>query len=310
MTIAPLHRRIRLTHLQMLVSIADTGSLLRASEALHVTQPAATKTLRQLEEVVGHALVLRASSGSYLTPLGEILCKRARLVLAELRNAEDELGLWHLGAAGHVRIGSLPVATPMLVPEALRHLQAAAPLVSATVIEGSSDAMFRELKGGGIDLLVGRFYPGQDGDLATETLYESTFRLGVRAQHPLAGRDSLEWDDVLAYPWIVPPSSVRTRSALDDMFRRERVRTPEIRVETSSYLVIRKLMFGTDVICPMPVEVFDEDIHFGLARLLHFQLDLKLPPIGAVWLANREQLPAAKAFVEQLRLVSKRIETD
>lgn len=306
MTTASLERRIRLTQLRLLVAIADTGSLQRASEVLHVTQPAATKTLRQLEEVAGEALVQRGSSGSSLTPLGEILCKRARLVLAELRNAEEELGSWHAGAAGHVTVGSLPVATPMLVPQALRQLHAAAPLVSTTIIEGSSDAMFRELKGGALDLLVGRFYPGQDSELSTETLYDSAFRLGVRAEHPLAEQESLDWEQVLACPWILPPANVRTRIALDDMFRRARVRPPEVRVETTSYLVIRSLMFHSDVLCPMPVEVFKEDVGLGLARLLRFDLDLKLPPIGIVWLAKREPSPAAQAFMEQLRLVARR----
>lgn len=306
MSTAPLHHRIRLTQLRLLVAIAETGSLQRASEALHVTQPAATKMLRQLERTVGDALVQRGSSGSSVTPLGEMLCKRARLVLAELRNAEGDLGLWHAGAAGHVTVGSLPVATSMLVPEALRQLQAAAPLVSATVIEGSSDAMFRDLKAGALDLLVGRFYSGQDAELSTEMLYDSVFRLGVRARHPLVERDKLGWEDVLSYPWILPPPSVRTRLALDDMFRRSRARAPDVRVETSSYQVMRSLMFGTDVICPMPVEVFNEDVRLGLARLLPFDLDLKLPPIGIVWMAKRVPSPAARTLIEQLLLVSQR----
>lgn len=306
MTTAPLHNRIRLAQLRLLVAIAETGSLQRAAQVLHITQPAATKSLRLLEEAAGDVLVQRGGTGSVLTPVGEILCKRARLVMAELRDAQEEMGLWHAGGAGHVTIGALPVATPSLVPEALTLLRQVAPRITTTVIEGGSDAMYRDLRSGALDLVVGRFYSGQDPDFSATTLYESTFRLGVRAGHPLAGRRKLAWDDVLAYPWILPPAAVRTRPALDDMFRRARVGAPEVPLETASYLVIRSVMFQSDIICPMTVEVFQDDMKLGLVRLLPFTLDLKLPPIGVVWLAKRAPSPAARTFVEQLQVVSRR----
>lgn len=306
MSTAPLQNRIRLAQLRLLVAIAETGSLQRAAQVLHITQPAATKSLRLMEEAAGDVLVQRGGSGSLLTPVGEILCKRARLVMSELRDAEEEMSLWHTGGAGHVTIGALPVATPSLVPEALTLLREVAPRITTTVIEGSSDAMYRDLRTGAVDLVVGRFYSGQDPDFSTTTLYESTFRLGVRAAHPLAARRKLSWEEVLVYPWILPPAEVRTRPALDDMFRRARVGAPEVPVETTSYLVMRSVMFHSDAICPMPVEVFQDDVKLGLARLLAFRLDLKLPPIGVVWLAKRAPSPAARSFVEQLQVVSRR----
>lgn len=307
MTTSPLHHRVRLSQLRLLVALADAGTLQRAADAIHVTQPAATKALQQLEQIVGETLVQRSGTGSVLTPQGEILCRRARLVLAELDDAQEELSLWHSGAAGHVTIGALPVATPHLVPLALTQLLLAAPRISTTVVEGNSDAMFRELKSGAIDLLVGRFYAEQDKELHTEPLYESVFRLGVRKEHPLTALAAPAWDDVLAHPWILPPPGVRTRQALDDMFRRALVGMPRVPVETTSYLVMRTLMFNTDVVCPMPVEAFEDDVRLGLTQLLPFALDLQLPPISAVWLARRLPTPAARACIAQLRAVSRRI---
>lgn len=307
MATSPLHHRVRLSQLRLLVALADAGTLQRAADAIHVTQPAATKALQQLEQLVGETLVQRSGTGSVLTPQGEILCRRARLVLAELDDAQEELSLWHSGAAGHVTIGALPVATPHLVPLALTQLLLAAPRISTTVVEGNSDAMFRELKSGTIDLLVGRFYAEQDKELHTEPLYESVFRLGVRKEHPLTALAAPAWDDVLAHPWILPPPAVRTRQALDDMFRRALVAMPRVPVETTSYLVMRTLMFNTDAVCPMPVEAFQDDVRLGLAQLLPFALDLQLPPISAVWLARRLPTPAARACIAQLRAVSQRI---
>ncbi|MET4575711.1 LysR family transcriptional regulator [Ottowia thiooxydans] len=305
MSTSPLHHRISLSQLRLLVALAETGSLQRAADAVHISQPAATKALQQLEQGAGEMLVQRRGIGSVLTPQGEILCRRARLVLAELQDAERELGLWHSGAAGHITIGTLPVSTPHLVPIALSQLLQVAPRITTTVLEGNSEAMFKDLKAGGIDLLVGRFYPGQDEELSTEALYKSVFRLGVRTGHPLTSSPHLEWSDVLAYPWVLPPAGVRTRPALDDMFRRALVSPPKTPVESTSYLVMRSLMFNSNIVCPMPIEVFQDDVKLGLTQLLPFELDLTVPPISVVWLGKRDPSPAARAFIEQLRLVSR-----
>lgn len=301
----PLQSRIRLAQLRLLITVADTGSLFKAARALHISQPAATKALRQLEETVQGTLIVRTGTGSSLTAFGQMLCKRSRLILSELRNTEEELALWHAGRSGHITVGALPVATSYLVPQALILLAQTAPKITATVIEGASDAMFDHLKTGKIELLVGRFHAGQDAELGTEMLYESAFGIAARAGHPLCQSSrSPGWDAVLKYPWILPPSGVRTRTALDGLFRKERVRTPPIQTETTSYLVVRHLLLNSDALCPMPAEVFREDIEHGLIRLLAFKLDPAVPPVAVVWVKGNELSPAALSFKDALSTVS------
>lgn len=307
MSRTPLHHRIRLSQLRLLVGIAETGSLLGAADTLHITQPAATKALRQMEQAVGEILVRRGSGGSVLTDTGELLCKRARTILVELNDAEEELGLWHSGGAGHVTIGALPVATPMLVPEMLHELTVKAPRITVRVVEGNSDSVFREqLKAGQLDMLVGRFWPGEDAQLQTEVLYESSFRLGVRADHPLAGKRRLQLCDLMSLPWILPPLGTHTRTALEDMFRMAGQGMPPHPVETTSFLVMRSLLQRTDMICPVPIEVLHGDVKQGLLRFLPVKLDMKVPPVGLVRHARRTPSPAANTVIEQLREVGHR----
>lgn len=207
---SPLHHRVRLNQLRLLVSISETGSLLGAAEMQHTSQPAATKALRQLEQAVGNVLVSRGSSGSVLTETGEILCKRARMILAELRDAEKELGLWHSGGAGMVTIGALLVAAPALLPQALAELAVKAPHITTRVFEGNSESMFRDLKAGQLVLLVGRFWHGQDPELHTEPLYESRVHLIVRPTHPLVKRRRLQLHNLKEFHWIMPPPGTHT----------------------------------------------------------------------------------------------------
>jgi molybdate transport repressor ModE-like protein len=300
-----LQRRIRLTQLRLLVAISEHGSLVRAAQDLHVTQPAATKMLRQLEGVVGDNLVSRGSGGSLLTPTGEMLCKRARLILAELMDAEQELGLWHSGGAGHVVIGALPVAAPMLIPQALKALAVHAPRVTVEVIEGAYDSMFRELVAGKIDMLVGRAWPGEETGVMTDVMYDSTFRLNVRAGHPLALRKRLTLKDTTAYPWILPPQSAHTRGAIEDMLRHAGVALPAPPVETTSYLVIRSMLMDSDMIAPLPTEVLHAEQKQGLIANLAVRLDLRLPPIGIVRLSKRTLSPAALSVIEQIKKVGR-----
>jgi molybdate transport repressor ModE-like protein len=301
-----LQRRIRLTQLRLLVAIAENGSLARAAQDMHVTQPAATKILHQLEDAVGEKLVSRSSGGSLLTPTGQILLRRARLILTELMDAELELGLWHSGGAGHVVIGALPVATPMLIPEALKALSVVAPRVTVEVLEGAADTLFRELLAGKIDILVGRVWPGEERGVMTDVLYDSVFKLKVRADHPLAQRKRLKLKDTMAYSWLLPPSSAHTRGAIEDMFRHENLDLPDHTVETTSYLVLRSLILDANVIAPVPTEMLDEEQEQGLIVSLPVRLNLRLPPIGVVRNSKRGLTPAALAVIDQIKKVGLR----
>lgn len=301
-----LQRRIRLAQLRLLVAISESGSLARAAQNLHITQPAATKTLRQLEDAVGESLVSRGSSGSLLTPTGAMLCRRARVIMAELLDAEQELGLWHSGGSGHVVIGALPVATPMLVPQALKALAAAAPRITVEVIEGAADIMFRELVAGKIDLLVGRVWPGEDPGVITDVLYESVFKLKVRSGHPLAQRKRITLKDTTEYPWILPPPSAYTRGPIEDMFRHAGLALPPHPVETTSYLVLRSLVLDADAIAPVPIEILSDEQQNGLVVSLPVKLDLFLPPIGIVRHVKRTLSPATVAVIEQIKKAARR----
>lgn len=302
MNAPPLQRHVKLQQLRLLVAIAEHGSLLKAAEALHITQPAATKSLRQLESTVGEPLVSRGNAGSVLTPVGEVLCQHAQRIQSELRDAEEAMGLWHSGGAGHVTLGVLPVAAPMLVPEAIRALAVVAPRITTRVVEGNSESMFRSLKSGSVDLVVGRVWPGEDPELSSEALYESPFRLAVREGHPLANTRRVRLAQALQHPWFLPPTGTHTRTAIDDWFRQSGASTPHIPMETTSYLVLRSLLLSTNAICPVPVEVLHEEVQRGLFRFLKLDIDLKLPPISVVRLLRTNATPAVSQVVEQLRL--------
>lgn len=298
---SPLQNRIRLTQLRLLVAVAETGSLVAAAQRLAISQPAATKSLHLLESALGMTLVQRGPNGSVLTPTGALICRRARLVLAELRHIEEELGLFHAGSVGQVVVGALPVAVPTLLPRALQSITRDFPRITVRIVEGTSDALFPRLKEGQLDLLVGRFWPGAEPELVNEVLFDSRFAAVVRAGHPLLSRRRLGLADAMGVPWILPPPGSHSRSALEAMFLHANLQQPVQTLETSSYLIIRALLAETDMVCPLPVETTQEDVARGLLQQLPFALDVRLPPVGIVRNAQRTMSPAADTFQAYLR---------
>lgn len=298
---APLHQRVRLQHLRLLVGIADGGSLQAAAQQLHISQPAATKALRQLESALGHTLVERSPGGSRLTPVGDLLCRRARLILSELSDVDDEIGRWHSGHIGRVSVGAMPVATSHLLPLAIERLMQTQSGIQVQVTEASSDLLFPHLKEGRFDLLLGRFWPGNDPDLVNDVLYESRFMLAVRPAHPMLTSRRLKLARLMDYPWILPPPGAHSRLALEDMFRHARLGLPPHPLETTSYPVMRALLERTDAICPMPIETLQRDVDIGLIALLPLRLDLHLPPVGIVRVRNRTSSRACEIFMQHLR---------
>lgn len=300
MSTPPLHQRIRLLHLRLLVGIADTGSLLAAAQQLHISQPAASKALQQLESSLGEALVLRSSSGSRLTAIGELLCRRARLILSELGDVDDEIARFQSGRIGEVKVGVMPVASAGLLPGALKSLMQEHPDIELHVVEASSDVLFPLLKEGAIDILVGRFWPGNDPELTHVVLYESRFALSARPGHPLFGHASLDLETLQAWPWILPPQGAHSRLALEDMFRHAGLELPRHPLQTTSYAVMRAVLTDTDSLCPMPVEALQQDLTLGLIAQLPFTLDLPLPPVSMVRVRNRSDSRACEVFMQHL----------
>lgn len=107
---------LHLRDLRFFEIVADLGHLGRAAEQLGRTQPALSKCIQRLELTVGGALFERAGRGIRLTPLGDVLLARARMLRNASQEALREVRDFNEGHAGHVRIGSGPVAADHLLP--------------------------------------------------------------------------------------------------------------------------------------------------------------------------------------------------
>ena len=216
--------RLKLRQLRLLTAVAEAGTVLKGSQVLNIAQPAATKSIKELEDALGVQLFERSSRGVTPTDFGHVMIKHAKLILTQLRHASEEMQSLDEGLSGRVYVGTLLAASPSLLPRALAVLRVRRPGIAVTVTEGTIDRLMPSLRTGDIDVVLGRLseYREREG-LEQELLYLDSISIVVRADHPLTKRRDLKLDDLVDQAWIMPPPQTSLRRQLDFAFRGEQM---------------------------------------------------------------------------------------
>ncbi|QGY33107.1 LysR substrate-binding domain-containing protein [Pantoea cypripedii] len=299
---------LKARHLRLLVAIDTYRNLTQVAEITHVTVPAVSKSLAELERGLGLVLFSRTTYGLMPTEYGECLIRHAKTMLGILHQARDELKALNSGAEGKVRIGMLAASASVLLPQALQLLKERSPGTNITVTEGTTESLLPELWQGQLDLVVGRL-PAMDtlGSFEEKELLEEPVVLMTGRHHPLAHRKSVQWTDLAAYPWILPPPGSLLRDPLEQVLEAKNVPLTNNYIETLSIHVVRGHLQASDFIAVMAVSlVNDADDYF-------YKLPLKLPkllrPAGVLWNRNRGLTPSAKLMVSCLEEAAQQLDS-
>lgn len=294
-----LNRRLKLRHLVLVVAIAEQGSVLRAAEHLHLGQPAATRALREVEQILAVPLFVRGPRGVTPTMFGEAFVEHARRVLGELHRAEARIKELADGEVGTVTVGTLMAGSNVLLPRAISALKAQRPGVTVVVEEATLDAQVPRLIAGEIDMIVGRLKPIEaEPALRQITLYSEPVRLVARIGHPAHHFTNATLVDLLSFPWVFPLKQTDLRSELELVFRTLGLTLPVNRVECTSILTMRALLCDNDMVAAMPDLVARTDPNLA-------SLPVNLPSVrrsvGVTLLAQRPATPSARLMLEHLQ---------
>src|SRR5690349_18677246 len=175
--------RIRLRHLQCFLAVAQHGNLRRAALALSITQPAVTKTLNELEQMLGATLFVRGRKGATLTPEAEVFLPHASASVAALTRAVDSVA----GAPGEapLRIGMLPTLAPAFMPGVLRRYAVQRPQAALRLHTGRNQQLVQALRHRELDVVVGRLSdPDAMLGVTFEHLYAELVGVVMRGGHP------------------------------------------------------------------------------------------------------------------------------
>ncbi len=297
---------LKARHMRLLVTIDTYRNLTQVADVTHVTVPAVSKSLAELERGLGLTLFSRTSQGLMPTPYGECLIRHAREMLTILHQARDELKALSSGAEGKVHIGMLPASASLLLPQALALLKEQSPGTNVMVIEGTTSSLLPELWQGRLDLVVGRLLPPDTlGSFEEKELLEEPVMLMTGRQHPLARRKSLSWSDLRPYPWILPPPGSIMRDPLERALEAHDVPLTNNYIETLSTHVARAQLQVSDFIAVMagtPAHDADQSLH-----TLPLSLPRLLRPAGLLWNRNRGLSPSAQLVVSCLEEAARRL---
>jgi len=243
---------MRLQHLHLLLSLAQSGSLRASAQLLNVTQPALTKALRQLEDEFGAALVLRSPKGVRLTPVGELLAARAATVVRELERAREEVA-WHTQPAqASITLGVSPVAGILLTPGTVARFNARWPQVRIRVVDTLYPRSLAQLRSGELDLAVGPLpAEGPGRDVLAQPLMASQDVIVARRGHPLVRSRRLA--DLADAHWVLTGPAGGPGDPAHLPF--EALGLPRARVvlECESFSTLLALMPTLDLVGVMPL---------------------------------------------------------
>ena len=293
--------RLKTRQLMLLATLDAQRNLGRAATAMHMSQPAATKLLQQLEETMGVALFHRQARGMAPTAFGEVLVRYAKQVLTDFGAVRHEMAALQAGLSGVLRIGSVPGAVPELVAPSLIEFKRRHPRVAVSVMVETSNVMLAQLGRGEVDLMLGRLTPGNEADAYRCTLLLGESQVVVaRAAHPLFDRPTLSLADLVDWPWILQPPGSPQRGHFEAALHQAGLNPRLDITETASAIAITALLEISDMLAVMPHSQAEHYARLGVLRVVPLALPVNVPPIYLVTRVDRVLSPAAAAYVAQL----------
>ena len=298
--------RLGLRHIRQLSCVGRLGSMSRAAAELHISQPALSKTVLQIEAILGVRLFERTPRGLIATIPGGRLLLHCRAVESELRKAGQDLQAQLDGTGGQIAVGGYLVALPTLLPAAIGRLRAETHDVVVRVVDGSTHQLMPALLSGDLDLLVGRLNETLTPEhLRHEVLYNEPIVIIAGSGHPLTGRRKPDYRDLADHPWVLPTPDSVAHAPVAELFLAHGLSRPQSHVESISFMLIRSLLQDRDTLAAMPYHVVKRDVELGLLKILPLELPHAHLPVGITRHATRELGPLAERFLHCLRAAAK-----
>lgn len=292
-----------LRQLRHFVAVLEHGNMLRAAETINVTQPALSKSIRNLEDQLGVKLLERSPRGVSPTRYGLQLLDRAKLILNQTRKAELEIRDLMEGIRGHLNIGFGANFAGFMLPHAILKVVAERPGVTANIVSRPFDELLPMLRQGELDLAVVVFPPEYpDDEFVYEPLIVSEFKVVCRPQHPLVGtKGRIALSQLARLDWAVFDRPQATATLFVTAFLNRDVTPPNPVIQTSSVFFLKAALREGDYLSFVPPGLVFDELESGALVVL----DTEMPRIrfkaGIVYRANDILPAAAMSVVEELR---------
>lgn len=297
--------RLRFRHFQFLDILGRTRNLRITAEQMYITQPAATKMLMDIEDILEVRLFDRLPRGMRPNELGLFTLRYAAAALDGHGKFIDEFNALKQGGHGHLSIGAITGSAAHLLMAAVKEIQRLRPLLVVKILEHSSDQLVLWLAERKIDLMIGRFTDeAQETQFHYERLSSESLQVVAGLNHPLRGVRDLELTELAHWPWILYPPSTAVRKVSDDVFSSTGFTPTSGVVETPSFLFALELMQTTDMLSLQPAALVDKFVKRGLLARIPIELPDRMPDYGLITRLGEPLSLSALAFMAVLREIA------
>jgi DNA-binding transcriptional LysR family regulator len=296
---------LKLSHMRMIVALDDHGQVSAAAQVLGMSQPAASRMVAEMEGILRAPLCERLARGVGLTPYGQALARRARVILLELREVDREISDLRSGKGGSVFVGTVTAPAIELVVPAVRRIRENNPRLDVNIQVDTSAVLARELLASRHDFIIARI-----PDDLNPRLFESR-EIGVekaclivRKGHPLTGNGVVPAERLVDYDWVFQPAGSLLRRSLERLLISRDVPLPERVLNTGSILLTLVMVSKTDAIAPVSTEVAEfisgAGELGGAIDVLRLDFEIDVQPYSLIKVRNRVLSPAAAALHAQI----------
>ncbi|KAF0137970.1 MAG: gbpR [Xanthobacteraceae bacterium] len=292
-------RRLKPVQLRLLAELGEAGALGLAASRVGIAQPAASRLLAEMEEMLGLTLHERQGRGLRLTHVGAALARRAARIEMELFDAAQEVAEAATGRAGVVRVGAVTGPALSLVLPTLIALQRTMPDFRAEVTVSTSVNLCDMLRDGRMDFALARLTPG-DTQLKARQMAGEPLSLVVRRGHPLLVLPTIPMAELLHFDWVMGDDETLLTQTVTARLAELGLPLPQRRISTSSFLFTLALLNQTDAIAPLATPVVDSFAGNPSVPFVSLPVDLGLSvaPFSLVTRIGSQLTPSAQRLAD------------
>jgi LysR family carnitine catabolism transcriptional activator len=297
LSINQVNKSMTVKQLRAFLAVAQSLSFAQACERLHLSQPALSLAIKNLEQSLGGQLLVRTTRSVALTPEGETLLPIAVRLLADWDNAEDLLRQHFTLQMGKVAVAAMPSFAGNRLPAALRAFRDAYPRVNVAVHDVINEQVMEMVRDGRVELGIA-FEPATLDGLQFTPLYEDRFVAVVPAESELAGQGALTWAQLLEQPFITLQRPSAVRLLLEDSVTARHGKLP-VAFESHQLATVGRMVAEGLGVSAVPQLCRQQMAELG-ARCLPLSEPQVTRRVGLLHLAGHQLSSAAQALSEML----------
>lgn len=297
-----LQSSLRIRQLSAVIAVDEYKSISRASKELHLTQPALTRNVQELERALGGELFERTAKGVATTLFGNTFIKHARLVMGHVHDACVDVHKLSTGDSGQVVVG-VSASLPKLLSMAIACFKEAHPAIAVRIMHSDAENLISALRAGDVDFIVGQHLDSWEYAMIDhEVLYDDDLVLVSNGDHPFQKlRRSLTDDELMNAQWALPLRRTALRTQLESTLEEIGLDLPTNVIEIMSVDVIIELLKKTEMIALLPRQAVRGALETGFLAIVPFEYEFMHNPISIALNRMRILTPAAKSFCRYVK---------